>query len=180
MAEADLQLFLAKVRALQAFAARVETDAPLRAELAACRHHHAVVALAEREGFAIGRRWGEPEGTAGGDANLLGVAGAIPPPGEERFTTLQQGRGWRLQRIHSCGAGSAAEAWTDQHEHEWVCLLQGSARLRFADEPHPRDLSRGDSLYLAPHRLHRVEATDAGAGTIWLVLLWGEEAAAAG
>lgn len=174
MAEADLQLFLAKVRALGDFVAMVEQEPALRAELAACSHHQQVVDLAARAGFAIGRRWGERPGLGGGDANLM--EGPVPALGEERCDTLRQGPGWRLQRIHSCQASSPPDFWYDQPEHEWLCLLQGSARLRFADEGEPRDLNRGDSLWIAPHRRHRLEATDGGSGTVWLVLFWSEAA----
>jgi cupin 2 domain-containing protein len=178
MAEADLELFLSKVRDLAAFAARVEADPGLRRRLAACSHHQQVVDLASGEGFEIGRRWGEAEGNGSGDANLL--AGVPPSPGEERSEALLEGPGWRLERIHSCLAVSPQDFWYDQSEHEWVLLLQGSARLRFEDEPAARDLSRGDSLYLAPHRRHRLEASDGGAGTVWLALFWAEQAAPRG
>jgi len=172
MAEADLQQFLAKVQALSAFAARVEADPSLRRRLAACSHHQEVVDLAMAEGFAIGRRWGEAAPGASGDGNLL--AGSAPAPGQERSEQLLAGAGWRLERIHSCLASSPEGFWYDQREHEWVCLLQGSARLRFEDEEAARMLNRGDSLYLRPHRRHRLEASDGDPGTIWLALFWGE------
>lgn len=178
MAEADLQQFLAKVRQLGQFAARVEADPALRSRLVACSHHHEVVALARAQGYEIGRRWGEREAAAaaGPETNLL--AGALPPPGQESTVVLQHGPGWRLERIHSCLARSPEGFWYDQAEHEWLCLLQGSARLRFADEPQPRQLCRGDSLYLAPHRRHRLEDSDADPGTVWLALFWAEAGAA--
>jgi cupin 2 domain-containing protein len=172
MAEADLQQFLAKVRALGAFAERVEADPDLRRRLAACSHHQEVVDLAMAEGFAIGRRWGEAVPGASGAGNLL--AGPPPAPGQERCEALLAGPGWRLERIHSCQAASPEGFWYEQQEHEWVCLLQGSARLRFEDEAASRTLNRGDSLYLAPRRRHRVEASDGEPGTIWLALFWWE------
>ena len=178
MAEADLEQFLAKVRDLGVFAARVEADAGLRRRLAACSHHQQVVALAREEGFEIGRRWGERQEPAHADGNLL--AGAPPPLGEERSEVLMAGNGWRLERIHSCRAVSADGFWYDQGEHEWVCLLQGSARVRFADEAVARELNRGDSLYLAPRRRHRLEDSDVEPGTIWLALFWADPAGAAG
>ena len=170
MAEADLERFLAKVRDLGAFADLVAADPELRARLAACSHHKEVVDLAQVQGFAIGRRWGEREVPPGGDGSLL--AGPPPPQGQEHTAVLLEGPGWRLERIHSCGASSPAGFWYDQAAHEWVCLLQGSARLRLADEAAPRELNRGDSLYLAPRRQHRLEATDGGGGTVWLALFW--------
>ena len=74
--------------------------------------------------------------------------------------------------IYSCAASSPPGCWYDQSEAEWVCLLQGSARLQFEDEDVERELNRGDSLMIAPHRRHRLVATDGGAGTIWLALFW--------
>lgn len=176
MAEADLLQFLAKVRDLGVFADRVAADPTLRSRLAACSHHQEVVELARAEGFEIGRRWGERQVPPGGDGNLL--AGPLPPAGEEHSEPLLTGAGWRLERIHSCGARSPEGFWYDQEEHEWVCLLQGSARLRFADEAEARELNVGDSLYLAPRRRHRLEASDGAPGTIWLALFWSDAAGA--
>lgn len=85
---------------------------------------------------------------------------------------LQQGPGWRLERIHSCQACSPEGFWYDQSEHEWVTLLQGSALLQFADEASPRPLSRGDGLLIPAHRRHRLLATDPAPGTVWLALFW--------
>jgi len=171
MAEAQLQQFLAKVAALHAFVALSEADASLRAALRDCSTHHEVVELARRHGFEIGRRWGE-EGPAleGGDANLLGAP--CPSPGQETTTLLLEAPGLRLERIHSCGARSPEGFWYDQPDQEWVLVLQGSARLQFADEAMPRQLSRGDSLMIEAHRRHRVLASDPAPGTVWLALYW--------
>lgn len=181
MAEAQLQQFLEKVRQLNAFVALSEADPALREALGNCSHHQQVVTLARRHGFEIGRRWGEaaPAGTPAGD-NLL--AGPCPAPGEEHTTVLASGEGWRLERIHSCGASSPPGFWYDQAEHEWVTLLQGSARLRLAG-PDPGDpeeeleLCRGDALLIPAHRRHRLEATDGEPGCVWLALFWREACA---
>ncbi|MFY8148634.1 MAG: Nif11 domain/cupin domain-containing protein [Prochlorococcaceae cyanobacterium] len=172
MAEAQLQQFLEKVRQLQAFVALSEADPALRAELRACDHHHEVVALARRQGFEIGRRWGEPAVPPAGDGNLL--AGACPASGQETVTVLQETPAFRLERIHSCDAASPEGFWYDQAEHEWVLLLRGSARLRFADEAEARELNAGDSLWITPHRRHRVERTDPTPGSVWLAIYWRE------
>ena len=170
MAEAQLQAFLEKVRQLNAFVARSEADPDLREALRRCSHHHEVVSLAQQQGFEIGRRWGEAAIVPTGDANLL--AGACPPPGQERLETVIETNGLRLERIHSCQASSPEGFWYDQPEQEWVTILQGSARIRFADEPEARELNRGDSLLFSAHRRHRVERTDPDPGTIWLALYW--------
>jgi cupin 2 domain-containing protein len=85
---------------------------------------------------------------------------------------LLSGTHWRLERIHSCLASSPEGFWYDQSEHEWVLVLRGSARLRFEDETDARDLCVGDSLLIAPHRRHRLLATDPDPGTLWLALFW--------
>ena len=170
MAEDQLQAFLEKVRQLNAFVALIEADPQLRAALSDCSHHGEVVALARQQGFEIGRRWGEATIAQAGDANLL--AGSCPPAGQERVETLIETAGLRLERIHSCQASTPEGFWYDQPQPEWVTILQGSASLRCADEPEPRELNRGDSLLLSAHRRHRVERTDPDPGTIWLALYW--------
>lgn len=168
MAEEQLQQFLAKVGQLNAFVALVQQDPRLRQRLRDCSSHHQVVDLAQEQGFTIGRRWGETEDAPRGDGNLL--AGDCPPEGQERVQVLLAQPGLRLERIHSCRASSPEGFWYDQSELEWVLLLRGSARLLFADEAEPRDLSVGETLLIPPHRRHRLLATDGPPGTVWLAL----------
>jgi cupin 2 domain-containing protein len=78
--------------------------------------------------------------------------------------------GLRIERITSLGQASPAGFWYDQDETEWVLLLAGGARLRFADEPEARPLGPGDWLEIAAHRRHRVEWTDPARPTIWLAV----------
>ncbi len=178
MAEAQLQQFLEKVRQLNAFVALSEARPELRQALRDCSHHHDVVTLAASVGFDIGRRWGDapgagsPSGTSehSDQRNLL--SGTCPAPGDERVDRLLSGTHWRLERIHSCLASSPEGFWYDQPELEWVLVLRGSARLRFEDEAEMRDLCVGDSLLIAPHRRHRLLATDPHPGTVWLALFW--------
>lgn len=170
MAEEQLQQFLAKVEQLNAFVALVQQDSQLRQRLSDCSSHHQVVDLAQELGLEIGRRWGESVSPPRGDGNLF--AGTCPAIGTEEVQVLLDRPGFRLERIHSCRAASADGFWYDQEEAEWVLLLRGSARLQFADEVEPRDLSVGETLLIAPHRRHRVVATDGPPGTIWLALFW--------
>lgn len=170
MAEADLQQFLAKIAQLNRFVALSEQRPELRQALSDCRHHQEVVRLARQWGFEIGRRWGEQPGVAGDAENLL--SGECPAAGQERVSLLLELPGLRLERIHSCEASSPAGFWYDQQDWEWVCLLQGSARLRFETEQAARDLNRGDTVLIAPHQRHRLEASDPAPGTIWLALFW--------
>jgi len=169
MAEEQLQRFLDKVKQLNDFVALVDADPALRQRLASCDTHQQVVDLATGLGLEIGRRWGEREPPKpGGLANLL--ASEPPPPGQERSEVLLQQGPIRLERIHSCAAATAPGQWYDQSQGEWVALLQGSAKLRFADETEPRQLQPGDWLWIEPRRRHRVEATDGGRGCLWLAL----------
>jgi cupin 2 domain-containing protein len=171
MADAQLQQFLEKVAALNAFVALSEAEPTLREALRHCSTHHDVVTLARRHGFEIGKRWGEESAVIDSSGSNL-LAGTCPGPGHETTTMVLEQPGWRLERIHSCNASSPEGFWYDQEEVEWVLLLQGSARIRFADERQPRDLSRGDALLIEAHRRHRVVATDPAPGTVWLALFW--------
>jgi cupin 2 domain-containing protein len=171
MAEAQLQQFLTKVAQLNAFVSRCQSQPDLLQSLRDCSHHQQVVDLAQSMGFDIGRRWGDSLGSATQGRHSL-LAGAIPAQGQETSQVLIETGGFRLLRLHSCSACSPPGFWYDQAEAEWVCLLQGSARLQFADEQVERELNRGDSLMIAPHRRHRLVATDGGESTIWLALFW--------
>ena len=86
---------------------------------------------------------------------------------------LCEAPGLRIERIVSHGQASPPGFWYDQAEAEWVLLLAGAARLRFADEPEEHVLSPGDWLHIAAHRRHRVEWTDPARPTIWLAVLFG-------
>ena len=171
MAEAQLQQFLTKVAQLNAFVSRCQSHPDLLQTLRDCSHHQQVVDLAQSMGYDIGRRWGDSLGSASKSCDNL-LAGAIPAQGQETSQILIETGDFRLLRLHSCSACSPPGFWYDQAEAEWLCLLQGSARLQFADENVERELNRGDSLMIAPHRRHRLVATDGGGGTIWLALFW--------
>ncbi len=92
--------------------------------------------------------------------------------GEEQCRELLARPGLRIERIVSSGQCSPPGFWYDQDEGEWVVLLQGEARLRFADEIEARHLRAGDALDIAPHRRHRVDWTPAGRHTIWLAVFY--------
>ena len=78
----------------------------------------------------------------------------------------------RIERIVSLGQASPPGFWYDQAEAEWVLLLAGAARLRFADEPEARSLRPGDCVEIAPHRRHRVDWTDPAQPTVWLAVFY--------
>jgi cupin 2 domain-containing protein len=81
--------------------------------------------------------------------------------------------GVRIERIASYGQRSPPGFWYDQPQAEWVVLLAGAARLRFADEPEERVFGPGDWLHIAAHRRHRVEWTDPAQPTVWLAVFHG-------
>ncbi|MGE3781772.1 MAG: cupin [Alphaproteobacteria bacterium] len=84
--------------------------------------------------------------------------------------TLLAAPGLRIERIVSLGQRSPPGFWYDQDEAEWVLLLAGGARLRFADEAADRVLGPGDHVDIAPRRRHRVEWTDPAEPTVWLAV----------
>ena len=96
----------------------------------------------------------------------------------EQFLELLSRPGLRIERIVSSGQCSPPGFWYDQPDGEWVLLLAGAARLRFADEAEARDLAPGDFLDIAPHRRHRVEWTLPGQPTIWLAVHYAAASAA--
>ena len=98
----------------------------------------------------------------------------LPPAPEaaERFTDLLHRPGVRIERIVSTGPCSPPDFWYDQAEGEWVLVLRGAARLRFADEAADRWLRPGDWVEIAPHRRHRVEWTAPDEATVWLAVFF--------
>ena len=83
--------------------------------------------------------------------------------------------GLRIERIVSLGQASPPGFWYDQPEAEWVLLLAGAARLRFADEPEARLLGPGDHVHIAAHRRHRIDWTDPATPTVWLAVFQTEQ-----
>jgi len=88
----------------------------------------------------------------------------------EQFSELLKQPGLRIERIVSTGQSSPADFWYDQPGGEWVLLIQGEAKLRFADEAEARHLQTGDYLDIAAQRKHRVDWTLPGEITIWLAI----------
>ncbi|WP_298397654.1 cupin domain-containing protein [uncultured Azonexus sp.] len=91
---------------------------------------------------------------------------------DEQFATILQRPGLRIERIVSTGQASPPDFWYDQDEGEWVVLLQGEAKLRFADEADARHLRAGDFIDIAPHRRHRVDWTAPDQATVWLAVFY--------
>lgn len=94
---------------------------------------------------------------------------------QELVTILAANRHVRIERIVSTGHTTPAGQWYDQDEHEWVVVLQGAARLRFADCEQPVPLQAGDHVLIPAHRQHRVEWTSSNGPTVWLAVFFGKE-----
>ena len=88
----------------------------------------------------------------------------------EEITMLLSTPALRLERIVSRGQASPPGFWYDQPQAEWVIVLAGSARLRFADEADDRSMQAGDYVHIAAHRRHRVAWTDPTQATVWLAV----------
>jgi cupin 2 domain-containing protein len=99
-----------------------------------------------------------------------------PGSRDETFEELLRGGRFRLERIVSTGQATPEGQWYDQETDEWVVVLAGASRLRFEDEPEPRDLRPGDHVHIPARRRHRVEWTDPERPTIWLALHFTPEA----
>ena len=102
------------------------------------------------------------------EGNLL--RGLPDASGGEVIEQILAAPGVRIERIVSFGQASPPGFWYDQEPAEWVLLLAGAARLRFADEPEPRPLGPGDWIEIAAHRRHRIEWTDPATPTVWLAV----------
>ncbi|RPH97352.1 MAG: cupin domain-containing protein [Lysobacterales bacterium] len=87
----------------------------------------------------------------------------------ELFDTLLESGSVRIERIVSRGHATPAGQWYDQDRHEWVLLLQGAARLAFADG-RELELGPGDWLEIPARQRHRVAWTDPAQDTVWLAV----------
>ena len=63
---------------------------------------------------------------------LTGIATELPA---ELTDILLETKDLRLERIVSRNHRSADDFWYQQEQHEWVMVVQGSARLQFEDPP---------------------------------------------
>ncbi len=90
------------------------------------------------------------------------------PINEELISVLEQNERVRIERIVSTGQQSD---WYDQEETEFVILLEGRARLAFADD-NTITLEKGDTLLIPPHQKHRVADTSVDPPCIWLCVFY--------
>ena len=87
----------------------------------------------------------------------------------EIFDTLVETPDIKIERILSQGQRSPESGWYDQDSNEWVMLLQGAARLSFADRESV-ELRPGDHLNIPAHTKHCVDWTDPDLATVWLAV----------
>lgn len=96
----------------------------------------------------------------------------IPPDlPEELVEVLSQSANLRIERIVSRGHASPNEVWYDQDENEFVIVLSGAARLRFADKV--VEMQPGDWVDIPAHTKHRVDWTTNEQETVWLAVFHG-------
>lgn len=109
-------------------------------------------------------------------ATITNLFEAIPAASrDEIFDVLHESSGVRIERIVSMGQASPVGFWYDQPQDEWVIVVDGEARLKFEEEADVRILKTGDFVFIAAHRRHRVEWTDAERRTVWLAVHIGGE-----
>ena len=92
----------------------------------------------------------------------------LPPilADEEIIEILESHNNLRIERIISNGQVSPEGFWYEQEESEWLCLLQGEAKLLVNE--HQITLITGDSLFLPAKQRHRVIYTSSEPPCIWL------------
>jgi cupin 2 domain-containing protein len=102
--------------------------------------------------------------------NLLTHVPADLP--EELVERLLDTSSVRIERIVSRGHASPQGFWYDQHEHEWVVVLRGAARLQIEGDNEPTSMRAGDFVNIPAHTRHRVEWTAPDEPTIWLAIYY--------
>ena len=90
------------------------------------------------------------------------------PSQQEQIDILHQDRGIRIERIVSTGSVSD---WYDQDEAEYVILLEGNAMIEFEDYSR-KEMSKGDTLFIAPHVRHKLSYTSKDPPCIWLCVFY--------
>ncbi len=87
----------------------------------------------------------------------------------EVFEPLSQSTFTHIERIVTQGQVTPEGEWYNQARAEWVLLLQGRARLRFASGD-VVELNVGDHIEIPAHCKHRVDWTDENEVTLWLAM----------
>jgi len=88
---------------------------------------------------------------------------------EELIEAIIPDNGVLIERIISAGQVTPPDVWYDQDRDEWVVLLQGNAKLSWANGK-VIEMGRGDWVFIAAHDRHRVEYTSQEPPCIWLAV----------
>jgi cupin 2 domain-containing protein len=91
---------------------------------------------------------------------------------DEIFNAIIQTKNITIERIISKGHASPKDFWYDQEMNEWVMVLKGHARLRFAEKDEVLEMKPGDYINIPAHCKHQVEWTDPKKETIWLAVYY--------
>ncbi|MEJ2396522.1 MAG: cupin domain-containing protein [Candidatus Thiodiazotropha sp.] len=83
---------------------------------------------------------------------------------DERFDTLLEHKNIKIERILS--PPETVTEMTSQPHDEWICILQGNARLEMGKQIH--HLHRGDHMLIPANSPHRVLTTSHRPHCLWL------------
>ncbi len=89
---------------------------------------------------------------------------------DEVFEKLIDTGSCTIERIVSRGHATEEGKWYDQERNEWVLVVKGAAKLRFADGNTVSEMKPGDHLTIPAHCRHRVEWTDPDVVTVWIAV----------
>jgi cupin 2 domain-containing protein len=84
----------------------------------------------------------------------------------EHLDTLLEHKNVTIERILS-PPETVTEMSAQPHD-EWICILQGNARLEMDDQVH--QLYRGDQMLIPANTLHRVLTTSHRPHCLWLAV----------
>jgi cupin 2 domain-containing protein len=85
---------------------------------------------------------------------------------DERFDTLLQLKNITIERIIS--PAETVTELTEQPHDEWICVLQGSAKLEMGEQVY--QLHRGDQMLIPAQTAHRVLTTSHRPHCLWLAV----------
>lgn len=92
------------------------------------------------------------------------------PNSDELVEILAESKNVRIERIVSSGHISPQGFWYDQHENEFVALLQGEAVITYEDGS--IRLKAGDTAIIPAHKKHRVDFTSIEPLCVWLCVFY--------
>ncbi len=92
------------------------------------------------------------------------------PNSDELVEILAESKSVRIERIVSSGHISPQGFWYDQHENEFVALLQGESVITYEDGS--IRLKAGDTAIIPAHKKHRVDFTSIEPLCVWLCVFY--------